>query len=196
MATADEMRISLEDARFFREQIDRIVRGPQQQHDLTVIRRYFRAYLHCWKTVLHFVRVAKHLDGRKNNRAWIAWCKRWLARLDPAEIEVFEQLRETRDYGYTSRDDRGRRLTSRWSGPLARIRSPRPLTARVCAVHAVMLGGASPLSRCAWSRRTREAPGRSREGASEGRVERRCGASNCLSCQELGHNFVAMACDV
>jgi len=98
MATADEMRTSLEDARFFHEQIDRIVRGPQQQHDLTVIRRYFRAYLHCWKTVLHFVRVAKHLDGRKNDTAWIAWCKRWLARLDPPDIEVFEQLRETRDY--------------------------------------------------------------------------------------------------
>jgi hypothetical protein len=37
----------------------------------------------------------------------------------------------------------------------------------VCAVHAVMLGGASPLSRCAWSRRTRAAQGRPREGASE-----------------------------
>jgi hypothetical protein len=98
MATADEMRTSLEDARFFHEQIDPIVRGPQQQHDLTAIRRYFRAYLHCWKTVLHFVRVAKHLDGRKQNDAWIAWCSRWLARLNHAEIEVFEQLRETRDY--------------------------------------------------------------------------------------------------
>ena len=39
-----------------------------------------------------------------------------------------------------------------------------------------MLGGESPLSRCAWSRRTREAPGRHREVGSEGRVERRCGA--------------------
>ena len=97
MATADEMRTSLEDARFFHEHIDRIVRGPQQ-HDLPVIRRYFRAYLHCWKTVLHFVRVAKHLEGRKNDRAWGAWCKRWLTRRDPPEIEVFEQLRETRDY--------------------------------------------------------------------------------------------------
>ena len=33
----------------------------------------------------------------------------------------------------------------------------------VCAVHAVMLGGESPLSRCTWSRRTREAQGRHRE---------------------------------
>ena len=43
-------------------------------------------------------------------------------------------------------------------------------------MHAVMLGGESPLSRCAWSRRTSEAPGRHREVGSEGRVERMCGA--------------------
>jgi hypothetical protein len=53
-----------------------------------------------------------------------------------------------------------------------------PLTGGVCAVHAVMLGGESPLSRCTWSRRTREAQGRSRKGASEGSVERTCGARN------------------
>jgi hypothetical protein len=46
----------------------------------------------------------------------------------------------------------------------------------VCAVHAVMLGGESPPSRCTWSRRTREAPGRHREVGSEGSVERTCGA--------------------
>jgi hypothetical protein len=39
-----------------------------------------------------------------------------------------------------------------------------------------MLGGASPLSRYSWSRRTREAQGRRREAGSEGSVERRCGA--------------------
>ena len=50
------------------------------------------------------------------------------------------------------------------------------LPADVCAVHAVMLGGESPPSRCAWSRRTREAPGRHREVGSEGSVERMCGA--------------------
>ncbi len=98
MPTVDDMRTSLEDARFFHEQIDRIVRGPQQQHDLTLIRRYFRAYLHCWKTVLHFVRIAKGLDGGKNDKGWIPWSRRWLARLGPAEAEVFEQLRQTRDY--------------------------------------------------------------------------------------------------
>jgi hypothetical protein len=55
-----------------------------------------------------------------------------------------------------------------WCGP--------PLTAGVCAVHAVMLGGESPLSRCPWSRRTREAQGRHRAVGSEGSVERTCGA--------------------
>src|SRR5262247_4178372 len=39
-----------------------------------------------------------------------------------------------------------------------------------------MLGGESPPSRYAWSRRTREAPGRHREVGSEGSVERMCGA--------------------
>lgn len=95
MPTIDDMRTSLEDARFFHEQIDRIVRGPQQQHDLDLVRRYFRAYLHCWKTVLHFVRSAKGLDRKKE---WISWCKRWLRRFSPDEIEIFEQLRETRDF--------------------------------------------------------------------------------------------------
>jgi len=42
----------------------------------------------------------------------------------------------------------------------------------VCAVHAVMLGGESPLSGFTWSRRTREAQGRHRELGSEGSVER------------------------
>src|SRR5262245_7732163 len=39
-----------------------------------------------------------------------------------------------------------------------------------------MLGGESPPSRYAWSRRTREAPGCHREVGSEGSVERMCGA--------------------
>jgi hypothetical protein len=98
MPTIDDMRTSLEDARFFHEEIDRIVRGPQHEHDLSLIRRYFRAYLHCWKAVLHFVRVAKNLDGRKNDNAWKDWCKQWLGRLEPSDSEVFEQLRQTRDY--------------------------------------------------------------------------------------------------
>ena len=99
MPTINDMQTSLEDARFFHEQVERIVRGPQAQHDLTVIRRYFRAYLHCWKMVLHFVRVAKGLDGRQQDKEWAAWCTRWRqARLNSTETEVFEQLRQTRDH--------------------------------------------------------------------------------------------------
>src|SRR5713101_4685586 len=48
----------------------------------------------------------------------------------------------------------------------------------VCAVHVVLLGGESPLSRQTWSRRTSEAQRRHREVRSEGSVERRCGATN------------------
>ena len=57
-----------------------------------------------------------------------------------------------------------------------RFRFQARLSAGVCAVHAVMLGSESLLSRYSWSRRTREAPGRHREVGSEGSVERRCGA--------------------
>ena len=81
----------------------------------------------------------------------------------------------------------GRRADARWHRVALCTRTtpnkgmePTRRSARlmpgVCAVHAVMLGGASPLSRCAWSRRTREAPGRHREVGSEGRAERMCGA--------------------
>jgi hypothetical protein len=48
----------------------------------------------------------------------------------------------------------------------------------VCAVRAVMRGGESPLSRCAWSRRKREAQGRHCEVGSEGRMGRMCGAGD------------------
>jgi hypothetical protein len=62
-----------------------------------------------------------------------------------------------------------------WAIPCIFVCGP-PLTGSVCAVHAVMLGGESPLSRYSWSRRTREAQGRHREVGSEGSVERMCGA--------------------
>ena len=75
------------------------------------------------------------------------------------------------------------RRTTHWSRPrqwqLSGLRVPsraRRLTAGVCAVHAVMLGSESLLSRYSWSRRTREAQGRHREVGSEGSVERTCGA--------------------
>src|SRR4030095_3929605 len=80
------------------EQIDHIVRGPQDRHDLVVVRRYFRAYLHCWKTLLHFIRIAKQLEVGRNDKKWIAWCRRWSEHLTKGEQEVFEQLRVLRDH--------------------------------------------------------------------------------------------------
>jgi hypothetical protein len=73
---------------------------PRKQHDLSVIRRYLRAYLHCWKTILHFVCHAKRLERRRNDKAWAAWCKRWfvVAALAPTDIEIFGQFRQTGDY--------------------------------------------------------------------------------------------------
>ncbi len=99
MPAAKEMTISLEDARFFNDKIEKIVRGPEQGHDLDIIRRYFRAYLHCWKTILHLVREAKGFGGTSQKKKWIAWCKRWQSKyLDPQAIILMNQLRETRDY--------------------------------------------------------------------------------------------------
>jgi len=99
MATVTEMNISPGDASWFHLRIDEIVRGPEQSHDLAVVRRYFRGYLHCWKTVLHLVREAKGLGGLKHNADWVAWCKRWQAgHLQPESRDTMDQLRETRDY--------------------------------------------------------------------------------------------------
>jgi|SRR6185295_14465282 len=99
MATVAQMNVSLEDARWFHLKIDEIVRGPQPDHDLVVVRRYFRGYLHCWKTVLHLVRESKGLGGAKHNGDWVAWCKRWQGgHLQLQDRETMDQLRETRDY--------------------------------------------------------------------------------------------------
>lgn len=83
MPTSSDMQTSLEDARFFYQNLDRMIRGAGQGQDLVLIRRYFRAYLHCWKCVLHFVREVKGLSGKKHDSAWIAWCKRWAKGLNP-----------------------------------------------------------------------------------------------------------------
>jgi hypothetical protein len=99
MPTIDEMKISLDDAKFFNDKIEEIVRGPEHGHDLAVIRRYFRGYLHCWKTVLHLVREAKGFGEPSQKRNWIAWCNRWQSgHLDSPGIDLMGQLRETRDY--------------------------------------------------------------------------------------------------
>ena len=61
-----DMETSFEDARFFYDKLEPIIRGPEQQQDLELVRRYFRAYLHCWKCILHFVREVKGFTGKKN----------------------------------------------------------------------------------------------------------------------------------
>src|SRR5262245_30639330 len=99
MPTIQDMKTSLEDATFFDAKINEIVRGPEAGHDLAVIRPYFRAYLHCWKTVLDFVRAAKGLSGKKREKEWINWAERWQQKhLDKDNSEIMDQLRETRAY--------------------------------------------------------------------------------------------------
>jgi len=96
--TPPDMRTSLDDARFFYGRLDPIIRGPERGQDLQLIRRYFRAYLHCWKCIPHFVREVLGLSGTKNNPAWTARCQKWGKRLEQADYEVFECLRKTRDW--------------------------------------------------------------------------------------------------
>jgi hypothetical protein len=96
--TLADMQTSLGDAQFFHDEMNKIIRGPEQGHDLVFIRRYFRGYLHCWKCVPHFVREVKGLSGRRNDAAWIAWTKKWGNRLSPSDFGVFECLRQTRDH--------------------------------------------------------------------------------------------------
>ena len=95
--TLTDMSTSLEDARFFYDKIDAIARGPEEKQDLEFVRRYFRGYLSCWKSILHFVREVK---GLKNDGQWIRWCQSFQnAQIsDTADREVFDCLRETRDH--------------------------------------------------------------------------------------------------
>ena len=97
MPSLHDMNTSLEDARFFYEQMDPIIRGPQAQQDLVLIRRYFRGYLHCWKSILHFVRELKAI---KNNDDWRAWCEDWQNQflVEPSDQDKFKYLRLTRDH--------------------------------------------------------------------------------------------------
>jgi hypothetical protein len=95
MPTLSDMQMSLEDARFFYQKLDPIIRGPEQGQDLVLIRRYFRAYLHCWKCVPHYIREVKGLSGYP---VWSAWCERWGQRLTPDDYKVFECLRKTHDW--------------------------------------------------------------------------------------------------
>jgi len=93
--TVSDMRTTLDDAHFYYQQLDPIIRGPEHGHDLALIRRYFRGYLHCWKTVAHYVRK---VVGAESKNAWTKWCERWATRLSPGDYEAFECLRQVRDY--------------------------------------------------------------------------------------------------
>ncbi len=97
MPTIDDMKTSLDDAKFFYEQLEPVIRGPEQGQDLQLIRRLFRAYLHCWKCVLDFVRKAKGLETKND---WKRWCKEWERQqgLSPGDCTAFRYLRETRDH--------------------------------------------------------------------------------------------------
>ena len=71
------MQVSLDDARFFCEKIGQIVRGQsEQEQDLKVVHRYFRAYLHCWKCVFDYVREEK---GLKETASFRSQCSRLAA---------------------------------------------------------------------------------------------------------------------
>lgn len=94
MATLQDMKTSLEDTRFFHEKLEPIIRGPQQQQDLELVRRYFRAYLHCWKCILYFAREVKGL----NRSQWKTWYQNWEKGLQPGDRKVFKYLQKTRDH--------------------------------------------------------------------------------------------------
>ena len=107
MPTQRDMQVSLDDARFFCEKIGQIVRGQsEQEQDLKVVHRYFRAYLHCWKCVFDYVREEKGLKETASFRSqcsrkdWIAWVERWKdswKEAQSSDSKILEILRETRD---------------------------------------------------------------------------------------------------
>jgi hypothetical protein len=89
------MITSLEDARFFSQEIEKIVRGRQSGHDLVLIRRLFRAFLHCWRSVFYMLQNVKGFNNDKFGK----WCDRWKEQnLDDSSIKLLNQLRDTRNY--------------------------------------------------------------------------------------------------
>ena len=99
MPTEEYMQISVDDARFFCEHINRIVRGQSEgQWDLEEVRRYFRAFMHCWKSVVYFVREEKGLNKKQFKR----WAKKWISTWNHPDSaydeQVWNDLRCTRDY--------------------------------------------------------------------------------------------------
>ena len=96
MPTHADLEVSLGDTKFYHQKINTIVRGSEHGIDLDEVRRYFRGYLHCWKTVLHFVRSMKAFDNDENG--WKQWCERWVGKhLDAPATTTANKLRELRD---------------------------------------------------------------------------------------------------
>ena len=99
MPTQRDMQISLDDAGFFCEKIDEIVRGqPEQQQNLELVRRYFRAYLHCWKCIIYYICEEKGMNGKEFGK-WVRrkWLKRRSSPHANEDIGSLDALRKTRD---------------------------------------------------------------------------------------------------
>ena len=92
--TIDDVTTSLEDARFFLEKLSQLIRGPEYECNIVIVRRYFRAYLHCWKCVLDHIR---NREGFQKNKDWIARYKDWSKCLQPDDALISDYLRNTRD---------------------------------------------------------------------------------------------------
>jgi len=91
MPTQQDMQTSLNDARFFCTKIRQIVSVSEPEQDLEKVRRYFRAYLHCWKSTIEFVRKERALSPPDFGQ--------WVENegLEPSDLETYNDLRQTRD---------------------------------------------------------------------------------------------------
>ena len=88
------MQVSFEDARFFYNKMDGIVRRSEQEIEAGKddIRRYFRAFLHCWKSISQYACEA-HMSGKKFGK-WVE--EKWLKGKSD-EIQTWHDLSSTRD---------------------------------------------------------------------------------------------------
>ena len=97
MPTQQDMQTSLGDARFFCREISKIVRGlPEHEQNLEEVRRYFRGYLHCWKSTVELVRKERGLIGTE--------LQQWIEKegLEGSDLETYTNLRLTRDDDFHS----------------------------------------------------------------------------------------------
>ncbi len=106
--------VSVEDTRYFHGLVVDMITGQQDKQQPEVIRRNFRAFLHCWKSVIDFVKEStgygREADGEKGTKKSNKWKNKWTAwekdiysagmRSDVAAnaIEVIECLIRTRNH--------------------------------------------------------------------------------------------------